>query len=69
MHSCMCCCRQITEQTQSISPHLCNKCYQKLRELGMPPTDTPICIYCGMIWSGYRDTCPRCGEKVKNEDP
>lgn len=26
------------------------------------------CIYCGMIWSGDRYTCPRCGQEVQNEE-
>lgn len=26
------------------------------------------CIYCGMIWSDDRDTCPRCGQEAPDED-
>jgi rubrerythrin len=37
------------------------------------PSDNPdssqgestVCIYCGMIFRG--DTCPRCGERVRDE--
>lgn len=30
------------------------------------PSNSNTCVYCGMIWSDDRVTCPRCGQEVQH---
>lgn len=39
---------------------------RKWMRMKIPSCSKHTCIYCGMIWTGG-DTCPRCGERVREE--